>query len=354
MKRHKRLWPRICSLENLFLAARRARRGKGKRPATAAFELEREEQLIGLRDELVSQSWQPGRYRQFTIRDPVPRLISAAPYRDRVVHHALCNVIEPLLDRGLIDHTYACRRGKGTHRAAETAVRLARRYRYVLKADVRKFFPSIDHEVLMAYMRRKIACKGTLWLVGKILESSPPQEPLEEYFPGDELFAAHRRRGIPIGNLTSQFFANLYLDAFDHWVKEDLRVHGYLRYVDDFLIFGDDRRELREVLRLCGQRLSLLRLRLHPGKCHVIPTRSGVGFVGYRIFPWGKRLPASSIRRFTSRTRDQGRAFREGALPAERLTESVQAWVAHASHARTESLRRDLFRHIVFCRGQPA
>ena len=140
-------------------------------------------------------------------------MISAAPFRDRVVHHALCRVIEPVLDRGFIHHTYACRAGKGNHRALRHFVRLCRRYRYVLLCDVRKYFPSIDHDIVLSLVRRRIKDRGVLWLLGRIVASSCAQEPAVWHFPGDDLFTpAGRRRGLPIGNLTSQLLANVMLD----------------------------------------------------------------------------------------------------------------------------------------------
>ena len=157
-----------------------------------------------------------------------------------MVHHAVHAVIAPLFERGFIDHTYANRAGKGTHRALARYERLRDRHRYVLRGDIYRYFPAIDHEVLKADLRRRIACRQTLAVLDRIVDASNPQEPVNLYYPGDDLFTPfERRRGLPIGNLTSQLFANVYLDRFDHFVTEVLRA-PYLRYADDFALFADD------------------------------------------------------------------------------------------------------------------
>ena len=241
MKRHGNLWEQVISFEALLRAADTARRGKRFRPTVAAFHFDQERELWRLHEELSTKTYRPGAYRTFVICEPKPRQISAAPYRDRVVHHALVKVLEPLYERSFIADSYACRKGKGTHAGVDRCQQFARRFRYVLKADVQKFFPSLDHEILKGLVVRKIKDKDVLWLVGQIIDHSNPQEEVVNYFPGDDLFTpSERRRGIPIGNQTSQFFANVYLDPLDHFVKDRLRIKGYVRYVDDFLLFADD------------------------------------------------------------------------------------------------------------------
>jgi retron-type reverse transcriptase len=247
MIRYGNLWPDIVDFENLLVAARQAQRGKRFRGNVLAFNYAIERELFKLQAELRAHTYQPGAYRTFMIRDPKDRLISAAPYRDRVVHHALCNVIVPLLERTLIGDTYANRVGYGSHRALKRFTGFARRYRYCLQCDIQKYFPSIDHEILKGLIRRKIKCRDTLWLIDRIIDASNEQVPVLEYFPGDDLLTpVQRRKGLPIGNLTSQFFANLYLSPFDHFVKRQLKLKHYLRYVDDFAAFSDDRQELAE------------------------------------------------------------------------------------------------------------
>ena len=214
MKRHRDLWTQIISFENLIQAARQAQQGKRFRRTVLAFNHHLEDELHQIQDELVQKTYCPGEYRAFRIFDPKPRLISAAPYRDRVVHHALCNVIVPLLDRTFISDTYANREGYGTHRALKRFTHFDRSSQYVLLCDIRKYFPSIDHQILKTILRRKIRCPDTLWLIDTIIDGSNEQDPAIEYFPEDDLLTPlERRKGLPIGNLTSQFFANLYLNG---------------------------------------------------------------------------------------------------------------------------------------------
>lgn len=206
MKRYGNLWPQVIAFDNLLQAARQAQKGKRFRDNVLAFNDQLEIELFQLEGELKSFTYRPGAYRTFKIRDPKPRLISAAPYRDRVVHHALCNVIVPLLDRTLIGDTYANRLGYGTHRALKRFTGWARGYRYCLQGDIQKYFPSIDHQILQELIRRRIKCPETLWLIDTIIDASNEQIPVIEYFPGDDLLTPTlRRRGLPIGNLTSQF-----------------------------------------------------------------------------------------------------------------------------------------------------
>lgn len=334
------LFQRITSFPNLVQAARLAGRGKRFRPNVAAFGLNLEEELHRLQQELIARTYRPGPYRTFVIREKKPRFISAAPFRDRVVHHALCNIIEPIFDRSFLYDSYACRKGKGTHAAVDRASYYARRFRYVLKCDVEQYFPSIDHAIIVGLVAERIWDEGALWLVRTILEGSNPQPARNQYYPGDDLFAPfERRRGIPIGNQTSQFLANVYLDRLDHYVKEVLRVPGYVRYVDDLLLFDQDKRRLHEVQSIISDFLARLRLRLHPHKCFVTTVNSGVTFLGYRIFPRYRRLDSDNVRRFKRRLRRYHQAVADGCMTEAQRRDCIRSWVAHAQHADTARLR---------------
>ena len=182
-----------------------------------------------LERELTTGRYRPGRYTTIELFDPKHRIVSAAPFRDRVVHHAFCAVCEPVFERGFIFDSYANRKGKGTHRAVARYETFRDQYRYVLRCDIRRYFPAIDHDLLKRDLRRRLTCHRTLALADRIIDGSNPQEPVNCYYPGDDLFTPYgRRRGLPIGNLTSQFFANVYLDGLDHFCKEVLRAKGYL------------------------------------------------------------------------------------------------------------------------------
>lgn len=352
MKRHGNLYADIVSFDNLWRAAYRARQGKRARPDALLFHYDLEHNLLALQKDLVEKTYAPGRYRSFYIRDPKRRLISAAPYRDRIVHHAVCQVVEPLFERTFVCHSYANRVGKGTHRALDRCSALCRRYRYVLKCDIEKYFPSMDHQVLKECLRRKIKCSHTLWLLDRLIDHSNPQEEVVRYFPGDTLFTPwERRRGIPIGNLTSQFFANVYLNGFDHYVTERLRPSGYVRFVDDFLLFADDKAFLHGVLPCLQAYLDDLRLRLHPRKCQVLPVRCGVVFLGWQVFSDHRRLRRSTGVRIQRRLRRLAGEYRAGAKTLAEVRASVMSTVGHLQHGDTWGLRRALFKGLVLRRA---
>ena len=340
------LFPRIASFRALEAAAQRAARGKRRKPGVAAFLAILERGVLRLERELLASAWRPGRYVEISIRDPKPRTVSAAPFRDRVVHHALCAVIEPLFERGFIHDSYANRRGKGTHRAVARYERFRDRYAWVLRCDLYRYFPAIDHEVLKADIRRRIRCEATLRLVDTIIDGSNPQEPVHRYYPGDDLFTPfERRRGLPIGNLTSQLFANVHLDGLDHFVKEVLRAPGYLRYVDDFALFHDDPAVLAQWRARIEAYLARRRLSLHPRKTYVAATAQPTTFLGYVLLPGGRRrLPEDNVRRFRNRLRGMRDRVRAGTMTPEDAWPRIASWVAHARHADTRRLRRALLR----------
>ncbi len=332
----------ICSWDNLLLAYRRASRGKRGHSNVAAFEHRLEDNILTLRRELLHRTYRPGGYLSFTIHEPKRRLISAAPFRDRVVHHALCNVIEPIFERTFISDSYANRLGKGTHRALDRCQQFARRHRYVLQGDIRQFFPSMDHSILLRILGRLIPDPEVLWLVRRILDSGVGilrEEYEMAWFPGDDLFAAIRPRGLPIGNLTSQFWANCYLNPFDHFVKRELGCKGYVRYVDDLLLFADDKAVLRHWRDAVVERLASLRLTLH-SSCHPRPVTEGIPFLGFVVYPNRRRLKSRKGIHFQRCFRALVDGYEAGKIPLERVTESVRGWVNHARYANTVGLRK--------------
>lgn len=334
MHRVKKLFEQVCSMRNLRLAAKEALRGKRSRPPGAMFFAEQEKELPALHEELLGGTYRHGPYHYFWVHDPKDRLVAAAPFRDRVVHHAIVRVIEPVFEKRFIEDSYACRRGKGTHAAMRRALHFTRGHRYAIKCDVSKYFPSIDHEVLMGLVGRVIGDDGLLDLLGRVLASHADAE-VPEWPSGGGLFDyTTRRKGLPIGNLTSQFLANVYLNPLDHFVKHELRVKGYVRYMDDFLLFGDARRQLREHGRRIREKLGELRLRMHPDKYRAMVTAGGVDFCGFVVFADGRiRVRSSSVRRFDRwYRRMRWEVNHKLRLPAD-LTARVRAWVAHA-HCR--------------------
>ncbi|WP_225938388.1 RNA-directed DNA polymerase [Leptothermofonsia sichuanensis] len=313
------------------------------------FNYDLEKELAQLQHQLLTKTYQPGKYKTFKVKEPKARLISAAPYRDRVVHHALCTVIMPIFERTFIRHSYANRSGFGTHRALKRFTQFPRSSRYVLQCDIQKYFPSIDQQILKQLLRRKIKCPDTLWLIDTIIDGSNEQEPVIQYFSGDDLITPlQRRKGLPIGNLTSQFFANIYLNGLDHFVVEQLKAGKYLRYVDDFALFSDDRSFLADARPVIEDFLATLRLTIHPIKSQLFATQIGPTFVGFRIFRDHIRVKSANLQRARYRLRRLKKEYATGSISFERLTQSIRSWGSHLCHADTWHLRQDIFSNLVF------
>lgn len=335
MKRHGYLFDKICSFENLLIASKKAQKGKRFKTSTGLFNLELENELIILREQLQNQTYRMGEYKQFYIHDPKKRLISAAPYRDRVVQHALCNVIEPLFDRTFIDDSYACRKDKGSHKAVDRFTEFSRKNAYVLKCDIKSYFASIEHDALCRLILKKIKDPQALRLIKLIIDSTPSP-------------------GIPIGNLTSQIFANLYLGGLDHYLKEDVKCKYYIRYMDDLIIFDNDKSRLNKWKELIREYLRSLKLKLHENKCQVFPTRKGVDFLGYKIYPTHRLVIKDNIRRLRKRLKKYFMLFLEGGITGDKIICSMQSWLGYALYADSYNLRRRLLMRYDFQACLPA
>jgi hypothetical protein len=342
---NRRQISRSCTLEavaawdNLFLAAAKARRGKSRRPDVEEWWLGRENHLRHLREALLTGAYQPGGYRFFEIFEPKRRLIAAAPFEDRVVHHALCNVLAPVLERRFIARSFSCQKDKGTMAARECCRRLTNRHAFVLKCDVRKFFPNIDHTVLFDRLAALVPCPGILELIRKIVASFRTGDDVAApLFANDDLAeAAARPRGVPIGNLTSQLWGNFYLDELDHWVTEDQRHGAYLRYTDDFVLFDDDKARLWELRAGIVEQLARVRLKLAEPKSRLLATREGVPFCGFCFRPGLRpRILGGTKRRFESRRYGLVRR-RE---PLARLGLAIFSWYQFSREGNSEGLRR--------------
>ena len=328
----------LCDWENLCLAYRLASRGKRGRNATARFELYLADNLLRLQKELSEQSYKPGGYHSFYVHEPKRRLISAAPFRDRVVHHALCNIAVPFFEKRFVPDSYANRTGKGTHRAIDRCQAFARQYPYVLQCDIQQFFPSIDHEILRAQLEKMLPESSLLWLIDRILASGRgvlSEEYEMAYFPGDDLFAAQRPRGLPIGNLTSQWWANCYLNTFDQFVKRELGCKAYLRYVDDFLLFWENKNQLWEWREALIERLARSRLVIHTKTAFPKPVSKGIPFLGFVIYPRYRLLKSRKGLAFQRRLKALTQKGDRSKLQA-----SLQGWINHVRYGDTFGLRR--------------
>jgi retron-type reverse transcriptase len=349
MRSYNNLYPKIGTFNGLYFAWRKARRNKRYTPTAAAFEQQLDTELLALHRELTAETYQPGEYVHFVIHEPKRRLISAAPFRDRVVHHALINVLEPIYERKFIFDSYANRKCKGTHAALDRCTQLMRRFKYVLQCDVQQFFPAVDHAILKTILAKTIACQPTLRLCDKIIDSGVgvlTHEYDMRYFPDDDLLAATRPRGLPIGNLTSQFWANVYLNPLDQFIKHTLRCTGYMRYVDDFLLFADDKAILHQWRRQIIAHLQSLRLTIHETRAQPRPVEQGIPFLGFTIYPDHRRLKRSKGIAYRRHLKTLRRRYQAGEISREQGRASVMAWLGHVQHGDTWGLRRSLFREV--------
>jgi len=329
VKRSGYLFEKVADFGALCAAARRAARGKGETHSAAFFLFHLETEALKLQREILDGSYRPRPYRTFFVSDPKPRTISAADFRDRVAHHALCAVLEPLFERAAIFDSYACRPGKGSHAAVRRARVFARRYGYFLKLDIRKFFENVDHEVLKAGLSRLVKDSRLLQLAGRIIDHGAPGSAVG--------------KGLPIGNLTSQHFANHYLCPLDHFVKQQLRVRGYVRYMDDLLLFSDSKESLRHAQRRIQEFVERdLRLELKGEASMLAPVSEGIPFLGLRLWPWIARLDGSGKRRLIRALRLGAQGLANGRLDADDIVASMRSRLGHAAHANTLALRRSL------------
>ncbi len=342
MKSYGNLYGKLCSMENLQRAYRKARKGKGKKWYVKEFESYLHNNLFQLQKELSTMTYEPKPLKQFIIKDPKTRVISASNFRDRVVHHALCNIIEPIFEKIFIHDSYANRKNKGTHAALKRFDQFKRKvsgngkllpnardnnmvYGYVLKADIKHYFDSVDHEVMMRIISRKIRDEKILHLIKEILDNHYCKTPC---------------KGMPIGNLTSQFFANVYLNGLDYFIKHGLKAKYYIRYVDDFVIFDESKETLESYKAQINEFLKTIKLELHPQKSKVIPLHKGVNMLGFRIL-YNYKLPKkSNIRRIEHRIKTFIGMHGEGIMRKEEILEKINGWYAYAVHGDTYKLRR--------------
>ncbi|MBI3584178.1 MAG: group II intron reverse transcriptase domain-containing protein [Nitrospinae bacterium] len=338
-KTYNALFEKIYTFDNLYNAYLKARRCKRYKKEVLEFSSNIEEELFVLQSELMNGGYKTGQYRKFVIHEPKRRVISALPFRDRVIHHALCTVIEPLLEKKFINDSYACRSKKGTHASSNRLVEFLRRAQrkwntvYCLKADISKFFPSVDHEALKNIIRRTIRCKRTLMLIDEIVDSAD----------GD--------KGLPIGNLTSQLFANVYLNELDHFVKEKLQVKFYIRYMDDFVLLHSNKKQLHLWKVEIGDFLMhTLRLQLNY-KTSVFPISHGVDFVGYRTWPTHRLLRKRSFIRMRRKLKKFVELYKHNKITLEKIKQSITSWLGHVKHSNSYNVVKRVFGGITFSKN---
>jgi len=332
MRREKDLFRRVVDFDNLYRAFAGASHGKRERSEVRAFEYHLETRLWEIHDELRGGAYGWAPFHRFWVRDPKRREIRAAPFRDRVVHHALFNVLDPIFRRGFIADTYACIPGRGTHSAVaryRAFVRARQGRGYRVQGDIRRYFASVDHGVLLERLRHRIGDARLLALLETLVSHG-----------GEEA-----GRGMPIGSLTSQLFANVYLDPLDHFVNERLRVRHYLRYMDDFLLLAADRREARDRLGAVGAFLTEhLRLELNPRRVVVAPVSEPCDLLGYVHYADGRsRVRWRNVRRLWRRLPALARRVAGGEIGSESARASVASWFGLAKYADAFGLSVRIF-----------
>jgi hypothetical protein len=330
------------ALDDLEALALRAARGKRRSGAVARFLLDLPRSCAALAAQIADGSYRPGRGRTFRIYDPKPRLIYALPFRDRVAQHLLIDRTLPGIERSLLPQSYACRAGKGTHRCLARAAELQRTRAFVLRVDFRKFFSSIDHGILRGLLDRTTPPPWRA-LRDRFLDAPAVIERVDLHFPGDDLFTPLvRPHGLPIGSLTSQIWANVYLSPIDHLLASFLRLGSFVRYCDDLLIYHDDPDALRDALRRIERRAQDLRLRLHPQKSRLHRTTDPVPFLGFVLRRRDRgvriRLRHENVVRMRRRVRTLRALFAAGAIGPAEVSQHLQAWLAHARHGDTCAL----------------
>ena len=339
-KTYNNLWQEFVDFENLYNAYKLARKGKRYRYESLEFIKDLEVNIITLQNQLIWNMYNPSTMRQFYVFEPKKRLISAPCFVDRIVHHALNLIIEKLFVRKFVNETFACIVGRGIHAAMRHVVKCARiakchwkRY-YVLKCDIRKFFPSVNHDTLKKIIRRTIRDKKVLNLIDIIIDSYNT-----DGTPG---------RGIPIGSLTSQLLANVVLDPFDHFIKEEKRVKYYARYMDDFIILHHDKKYLQKLKEEIEEYLhKALDLDMNP-KTGIFHERQGIDFCGYRIWPTHVLPRKSTIKRTKRRLRRFARVYKDNPGILKHASDSIQSFLGYIKHCSGWNTTRSMLNSIIF------
>lgn len=320
-KRAKHLWPQILAFENLLEAWRKVQLGKRYRPAIVRLRVGIEETLFDIQERLAAHTWTPAPCRTFRILEVKPRTIDAPAVQDCIVHHAVVNALEPWFERRFIVDSYACRKGKGTHAASLRTREFMRRASaewgspYVLKADIASYFASINHDRLLSILPRITSDKDVLWLFERIVKHNGYEE-----------------RGLPLGCLTSQWLANLYLDALDHFVKDDMGLRYYVRYMDDFVLIGPSKEWCWTVLdniRDFVEKSLLLRLNLKTG---VWPISRGIDFVGYRHWTDHTLPRKRTVKRAKKTFRSLPARYRKGEIDLDYIRARVVSFTGYMAH----------------------
>lgn len=333
MKRVNNIFQEITSVENLFSAWDSFHSGKKNKPDVLRFEWDLETNIFHLHRLLKAKSFEHGAYASFFIQDPKQRHIHKATVQDRILHHAIFNVLNPIFEPTFTANSFSCRVNKGTHKGVETVATMIRQISqngtrpcFVLKCDIQKFFFRIDHLILLTILKRKIQDQDALWLLEKVIGSFSTN-------PGEA-------KGLPIGNLTSQLFANIYMNEFDQYVKHVLKVEHYARYTDDFVILTENTEYLENLIPVFASFLNeRLALNLHPKKTVIRKFNQGIDFLGYTIFPDHQLVRTKTKQRIFRKLKEKVYQFKAEVINEQRLSQSLQSYRGVLSHANTHELQ---------------
>lgn len=353
MKIYRDVFDRIIAPENLFAAWETFQQGKRNKIDVLAFERDLERNIFQLYWDLKNKTYRHGSYTGFYIHDPKQRHIHKAAVRDRVLHHAVFSAINPIFEPTFISTSFSCRIGFGTHKGFEVLETMLRkcsqngtRQCFVLKADIRKFFDNVDHEKLLSILEGRIKDENAMWLLREVIESYPAvrERERESSRIGRENIL---RKGIPIGNLTSQLFANIYMNEFDQFMKHVLKIKYYARYTDDFVIVDNDVNYLESLLPAIAEFLeNKLALVLHPKKIILRPFHQGVDFLGYVALPKYRFIRTKTKQRIFRKIERRILEYEDGKLSKEKLEQVFQSYLGVLFHANTYQLQEKLLNHF--------
>ena len=339
MKVYKNVFNKIISLENLFLAWDKFKSNKQKKRDVLQFEWRLEENIFQLHRDLRYKRYKHGAYSSFYIHDPKQRHIHKAIVRDRILHHAVFNVLNPIFEPTFIPESLSCRIDKGTHKGIDILEKALRQISnnnfkpcFALKCDVKKFFETVDHSILLSIIKKRIKDSNAIWLLEEIVESFSSQ-----------YSTLLNQKGLPLGNLTSQLFANIYLNEFDQFVKQKLKVKHYIRYTDDFVIVAEDKLYLESLIAPIRTFLSdRLSLELHPKKITIRKFHQGIDFLGYIVLPHHRLVYTKTRQRIFKKLKKRVREYKNGIISKRTLGQSLQSYLGVLSHANTYKLGQEL------------
>jgi len=340
MRIYRDIFNQIISLENLFSAWDEFRQDKRKRIDVLEFESNLEPNIFQLSRQLKTQTYKHGSYASFYIHDPKQRNINKAIVRDRVLHHAVFKILNPIFEPTFIANSFSCRPDKGTHKGVNILAKILRQLSqnnhkdcFILKCDIKKFFASVDHQILLSIIKRKIKDEKAIWLVTEIIES----------FSFLKYSEPKNKRGLPIGNLTSQLFANVYLNEFDQFIKHQLKIKYYLRYTDDFVIIANNRFYLKNLIYLINDFLKdKLKLELHPNKTFISKFHQGIDFLGYILFPHHRLVRNKTKKRMLKKLEIRFADYKNNKIDELTFKQSFQSYLGVLSHADCYELSQEL------------